>query len=190
MYILFDFETTGLEFTRDFPIEIGMFWLDDGLRLKEVYHSYIKWPQIKDTEKKEDGGWRGRWAKAYEVHNIPLDKILKEGKPADIVAEEILSLVEKYSQEGEKLILVSDNAVFDFAFLAKVFAGSKFTTGDTIAEGMDYLRRKFHYAVWDLNLLLETVGLYAPSAHHSLLDISSNWSTWYNATKLIKGTRG
>lgn len=188
MYILFDFETTGLEFTRDFPIEIGMFWLDDDLHLKEMYHSYIKWPQIKDTGEKENGGWTGKWSKAYEIHSIPLDKILKEGKPANIVAEEILSLVKKYDQEG-KLILISDNAVFDFAFLAKVFAESEFVTGNTIAEGMDYLRRKFHYAVWDLNLLLETVGLYAPSAHYSLLDISSNWSAWYNATKLIRRTR-
>lgn len=154
-YFIIDFETTGLDYQNDFPIEVGFIVVDHKLNLLDTYQSLIVWPEL-EMKYKKDFNWEEKYTPAYNVHKIEPADMIRFGKKVYSVKNEIIKYAENYSINNHKPILISDCANFEFNFLNKIL------------PVCDY----FHYAVWDTNLLLEnTKTAHDPvPAHRALAD--------------------
>jgi len=112
-YIIVDVETTGLDYEKDLPIEVGLVFCSKNWEIIDVYQAFVEWPEIvKQTE------WTEEQWQASVVHQISFSEYKKFAKPTSVIIKEITA---KTGQPPKKPILVSDNAVFDFTFFSKIF---------------------------------------------------------------------
>lgn len=149
-YVIVDVETTGLDYEKDLPIEVGLVFCSKNWEVIDVYQAFVEWPEIvKQTE------WTEEQWQASVVHQIPFSEYKKLAKPTNVILEEIQFRIE---QRQRKPILVSDNAVFDANFFFKIFRKENKNPFDV-----------FHYSVWDTNLFLNESGVGDPAPVHRAL---------------------
>lgn len=161
MFCILDFETTGLEPTTNYPIEIACLFTDLELNIVKLYNSLIKYDLSILFENKQ---WKQEYYEAYKVHNIDYDEIYSKGKFAEQVVLELNQICYELKSEYKlsKIILLTDNAYFDFAFMRRLY---------TLAKQEKAF--PFHYSAWDTNLLLEyitDVGDPVP-VHRAMIDV-------------------
>jgi len=145
---LCDFETTGVSPKDDYPIELGGLFLDKNLDIIDKLELLILPHEscFTVTEDKELV-WKSRYKEAYNVHKIEPKELVEKGVYPEVAVERILSKIKDLKPKG-RVIILSDNAQFEFNFMKRLFE---------LAEREEDF--PFHYSAWDTNLLLE---LYAP----------------------------
>ncbi len=169
IFFIVDFETTGLGVKEHYPIEVGGLFTDSNFTVLDIYKSFIKWPELKAEVEKEGEYWPLKYQEAYSVHDItPLvctRSISIDGidirSPVD-VAGDLQRLCEKLKKgRKNRVIMISDNAVFEHSFMQKIFESSK-------------IPFPFHFSTWDASMFLElsdTRRLMLP--HRAFSDASS-----------------
>lgn len=132
-YIVLDFETGGLEGSKNPVTEIAMLCVS-GVDLMEIgrYSSYYK-PYIGYEYDK----------KALEYTNITLDKLENEGKEMKVVMEEVTTLIKEWHSKTsnthtKKPILVGHNIQFDISFLQQCFKESKLDISKYLDGKLDF----------------------------------------------------
>jgi DNA polymerase III epsilon subunit-like protein len=127
-YIIFDFETGGLDCTKNAATEIALLCVD-GATFKEIgrYESYIH-PYIAEYD-----------PKALQYTNITMDMLVAEGKQLDVVFKEVAMFFKEMKEKTsnshtKKPILVGHNAQFDIGFLQACFKASKLDLS-TLVDG-------------------------------------------------------
>jgi DNA polymerase-3 subunit epsilon len=108
-YIGLDFETTGLDVTKDEPIQIGIVTLDENGNVKEKFQSLIK-PNKKNDELKHIVGF---------ITGLSITDL--ESAPT---RDEVLPQIQKYFDEDT--IVIGHNIKFDLDFLEKYFPECKY----------------------------------------------------------------
>jgi DNA polymerase-3 subunit epsilon len=119
-YIVFDFETGGLDPKKHAATEIAMLCID-GSTLQEVgrYESYIS-PYLFEYQKE-----------ALNYTGITMEKLDRLGKPLKQVVKEIVEWVKEMRVKTDstsytkKPILVGHNPLFDIGFLQQIFKEAK-----------------------------------------------------------------
>lgn len=119
-YIVFDFETGGLDGTKNACTEIGLVCLD-GETLEEVgrYESYIQ-PYIAEYDQA-----------ALDFTGITMEKLHLSGKPITQVGKEVFEWIKEMRVKTgttsftKKCILVGHNVLFDICFLKQLSKESK-----------------------------------------------------------------
>lgn len=173
-FILFicDFETTGLDPDKDYPIELGGIFTDKDLNGIDIFHKLILLPD--DTfellVKQENGTfvWKEEAMGAYRVHGIAPEELKRSGLPPETCVEKLLEKIDYIlSISGKKLkdtavIITSDNAQFEYRFMKKLFKMASMES-----------KFPFYHSAWDTNLCLQ---FFAPEigdaipVHRSLQD--------------------
>ena len=149
-YFVVDFETTGLDYDLDLPIEIGGLFCDENWVIEDTINCLIKWPNLMDRD-----GWGRRYWKASTIHKISYEEYVEKAMEVDTVVEEIIR-----KTRGNKPIIVSDCINFDWHWLRVLLETAK-----------KDIREIFHYCAWDTSLLLEASGVNDPiPAHRAFRD--------------------
>ncbi len=163
-YVFSDFETNGLS-DNAVPIEVGLVFCNEKLEILELYSDYIYWPHFDGRD-----NWDGEEASAFQYHTLSLN-FLREHKDntPEVVAKRIAKLVLKHynftSPDGtilvsdKKPVLCSDNAIFEFKCLKRLFK-----------EGGMNFYDMFHYCVRDTGVLSDFFGVDTKGNHTALLD--------------------
>lgn len=162
-FFMCDFETTGLDFRKDYPIEIGGLFTDSDFNILGTYQSLIKFSALVTEITENNDQWPKKYLGAYKVHNIDASVISSETssyedrligvKPPHIIAEQLCELCSIYNKGKRKVIIVSDNAQFEFWFMKKIFEDSN-------------VEFPFHYCAWDTSMILELSGIGDPKPVH------------------------
>ena len=183
-FIIFDFETGGLDSKKHAATEIAMLCID-GSTLEEVgrYESYFL-PYLKEYDKA-----------ALDYTGITMEKLKREGKLLKDVVKEIVAWVKEMRAKldctsyTKKPVLVGHNVVFDLSFLQSIFKDAKldpttlfdgkkdyynnyqYNTVDTIAEskkawGDDDVMNSFN-----LTACVNKAGLEIVEAHKAMNDV-------------------
>lgn len=152
--IIFDTETTGLDFKLDRVIEIGAIELINRFPTGRVFHEYIH------------PGEREIHPEAQAIHGISLDSLL--GKPVfGGVAEQFMEFI-----DGAKL--VAHNATFDMNFINAEFERLGFPVVDAlrIVDTLALARRKHPMGPNSLDALCRRYGIdnSRRTKHGALLD--------------------
>ena len=138
-----DFETTGIDRLKDYPIEIGMVIADSKFQHVAAVDSLIAPPEV--PEGYED---------ALAVHGIT-SAMLRNAPYPVAVAKQVVYAVEraKASTGASRVILCSDNIVFETDFMRILLEGN----GE---------KWPFHYCGWDLGALFAATGVDKPELPH------------------------
>jgi oligoribonuclease (3'-5' exoribonuclease) len=151
IFCITDFETTGLDPSRDYPIEIACVFTDIHFNVMNVYHSLIRYPFselfIKTGE--DEVVWRKEYQDAYNVHRIKPIEVLELGSPAHHVVSEMNRVINNLKQmySDARAIIISDNAYFEMAYMKRLY---------NLANKDNEF--PFHYSAWDINLLLGLIS--------------------------------
>lgn len=180
--VLSDFETTGLSFDEDFPIEIGLIITDPQLVIQETYQTIIRYPDL-DKLLENETEWPAHMIPAYNVHKISVEEY-KSGKSIAVVVEELRRLIAKYSQtvNGRKLtpVLTSDNIQFEYRWMDFILKYSGLSTASI-----------FHYCGWDTSMTLDlitTVGDPKP-VHRAFADTALLYRNLVRAFSVTNGDK-
>lgn len=161
VFFVCDFETTGLDLKKDYPIELGGVFIDSDFNILETFESFIYWEDISRKIRKENKGWPEEYLPAHAVHNIDVIDYLRHSKHSTIIAKTIESICKKLKQDKghKKPIIISDNSRFEHDFMFKIF---------------DYnnIEFPFHFNSWDINLIFEIYKIKgkAKKTHRALAD--------------------
>jgi len=99
-YITIDIETTGLDVTKESPIQMAMLVTDERFRVKEEICFYIKQHRLNP--------------KITEITGITLERLLSEGIPMSQAANNYHSIIWRY----HPVILIGYNILnFDFPMI-------------------------------------------------------------------------
>lgn len=155
-FLLCDFETTGVDVSVDYPIELGGLFLDSKLNILNSVDTLIKLPKdwIKENKNKR------RYEDSFQYHKINIED-LELGIDYTQVSLLLSNKLSQLKNQGfEKFILMSDNIQFEFSFMKKIYemAGVHFP---------------FHYCGWDTSLLLELTDIGDPKnvPHRAFADV-------------------
>lgn len=140
-YCFVDLETTGLDVSKDWVIEIGTIGTDADLNILFTFESRIK--PLKKIEKETE---------AFRIHGISSSDLELAPGYQKVVAQ-IQMLFEKYF--SDKPVLVSDCLNFEWGFLSKLFAGQPWP---------------FHYCGRDVGILNDFLGVEFRLSHSALAD--------------------
>tara|TARA_R100001086_G_scaffold245787_3_gene177165 strand:+ start:5064 stop:5630 length:567 start_codon:yes stop_codon:yes gene_type:complete len=152
IYAFCDFETTGVDPDSDFPIEVGLVFVDGTFRELSSFESLIRLVLCP-----------ANYAEAERIHGIPFTELVDAPTPTNVV--EAISrrcrALRNMHEPVDRIVLVSDNAQFEHRFMERLYAmaGAKSVF-------------PFHYCTWDTSLLLELtrVGDNPNPAHRALAD--------------------
>jgi len=147
IFCITDFETTGINPSKDYPIEVGCIFTDKFFNVVDTYHSLIKYPFSKLFTKTDDDEfkWKEEYQAAYNVHKIEPSEVLDSGLVAYDVLNDINRIVSKLKQahDNARVIILSDNAYFEMAYMKRLY---------NLANRDNEF--PFHYSAWDTNLSL------------------------------------
>lgn len=131
-YIILDFETGGLDCTKNAVTEVGMLCVDGGT-FKEIgrYESYIS-PYIAEYNQQ-----------ALDFTGITLDLLNQKGKPLKQVVTEMSEFFKEMKEKTsnshtKKPILVGHNLGFDIGFLQAIFREVKMDLSTLVDGTKDY----------------------------------------------------
>ncbi|MCO6048879.1 DNA polymerase III subunit epsilon [Mesorhizobium sp. RP14(2022)] len=152
--IVFDTETTGLDFSDDRVIEIGAIEMDNRFVTGRVFHHYIN-PQ-----------GRAIHPDALAVHGIGEDQL--KGKP------HFGEIVEEFAAFIEGANLVAHNARFDISFINAEFKRLKLAPigDDRVVDTLQLAKRKHPMGPNSLDALCRRYGIdnSRRTKHGALLD--------------------
>jgi len=169
-FFICDFETTGLDPRKDYPIEIGGLFLDSGFSILGVYQSFIGFPELSRRILSNENEWPEEYVEAYQFHKIEartiigkpesLEERLIDLRPSLIVAEDLTGLCSVFNKGPKKVIIISDNAQFEYWFMMRIFDDAQ-------------VEFPFHYCAWDTSMLLELSEIESSKDynHRSLNDV-------------------
>jgi len=111
-----DMETTGLEIKDGhYPLEIGCVVAKNFTESVEEYSSVIKWDAQKTYFQCID------WCKKAHTENALLYEV-ENGKPLEIVEQELIDLVQRNFKKGEEVVIAGNSiGSFDRPYLVKWF---------------------------------------------------------------------
>jgi len=142
---LIDFETTGLNPETDYPIEIGLLVLNRKLKILDTFECLIEWGEL-IQEHENLNNWKENYQGAFKVHNISIQEYKENTSKLfwSTVVQALNGLAHKYKIDNfYKPVFVSDNSIFEFQFLKKMYSAFGLNI-------FDY----FHFSVYDTSLLL------------------------------------
>jgi DNA polymerase III subunit epsilon len=149
MYIVFDFETTGLEASKEQVIEIASAKLDENLEPVETYSTLVRLNEGR-TLPQFIRQLTGITAEELEAHGIPERHAMKQLK--EFIGDNIV---------------VAQFASFDLSFLAKVLVPEKFICTRSMAR----LLRPDEYA--SLSNLIKIYGIENLDPHRAYADVEA-----------------
>lgn len=144
-YFVCDFETTGVNTAKDYPIEIGGVFLDYKFNIIEVIDQLIYYPEVAEKDFWDRHDWY-----ASTIHKIDFDEYKSNAVPPINIVKEIKKKMDPCDAWP---IIISDNAQFEYNFMQKLFTDA----------GKSFI---FHYSAWDTNLLLRLSGIGDPIPVH------------------------
>lgn len=152
-YIGLDFETTGLDITKDEPIQIGIVTLDENGNVKDKFQSLIK-PNKKTDELKHIVGF---------ITGLSITDL--ESAPT---RDEVLPQILKFFDEDT--IVIWHNIKFDLDFLEKYFPECKYAGSiDTYPLSQTFV----HYAPsYALEVLVAHLQTKEPAFNDILLEMT------------------
>lgn len=162
-YVFCDFETTGVDPSIDYPIEVGIVVVNHRLEEKFRYAEMIAWQPLLEAIERAGGDWPELRLEAFKFHKIPASNYVAQARRPELVVGAFMEFMQHHGglSTPKKPILISDNIWFEVSFMKQLFA----------ASGINY---PFHYCGWDTSLLLEMTGVGdVPSnlkAHRALQD--------------------
>lgn len=194
-FIVFDFETGGLNNNKSAITEIALIAIDGGTGEKIAEYSSLITPYSKEVEYNE---------KALEVTGISMEMLEEEGKDIRIVATEVLETFNRANNRRErsaglKPILVGHNVQFDLGFLhhlihrglggtveqtqkslEQVLHGTRDYYGhfqptylDTWALCKSWLQDERELPNYKLSTVVEKLGIDINNAHRAMNDVIS-----------------
>ena len=158
-FCICDFETTGIDTKKDFPIEVGCIFTDSRFVMIHSFECLLTCPTVRNMLEVGGSGdplsWPTEWKPAFRVHGIKAKKLAEDGAAFSTAAISILEIIEALKSRGfRRIILLSDNAQFEYRFMRRLFKGQKWP---------------FHYCAWDSSILLEGSGVGDPIPIHRAL---------------------
>lgn len=152
-YVVFDFETTGLNPGTDSPIEIGAVKIENGT-ITETFSTFIK-PQFKD----------GRTSIGSEITKLTgiTDKMLEDAPEQKDVAGDIYRFF--YGS-----VLVAHNADFDMAFLKRLGDDNYYNFDNEYMDTLKLARERTRFSKHNLGFLCEKLGIDLSNAHRAVYD--------------------
>ena len=109
-YLFLDFETTGLDVTSDYPIQIALILVDHNFQVLNSYSSYISVPNSVLSLKSNVSYMTG----------INMETITSQGQEIASIQAEITEFF------GDNTIIIGQNIAFDLWFLKKFFPDCRF----------------------------------------------------------------
>jgi len=154
LFCICDFETTGTDPDTDYPIELGCIFTNQNFDIVGLYSDLIFNENMRMMVNWDQLGERAE--EAYKIHKIPFTTVQHLGIDYRTVAERVDNLVRdlKLIYQVNKVIILSDNAQFEYRFMKKLFGKTKFP---------------FHYSAWDSSLYLSVSGVGDPKPVHRAL---------------------
>jgi DNA polymerase-3 subunit epsilon len=148
MYVVFDFETTGLDYQTEQVIEIAGAKLDKDLNVIDKYHTMVALNEGKELPEI-----------ITELTGIKAED-LKDGKPENVALEELKEFI------GDSIV-VAQFASFDLSFLSKVLKPERFICTRSMAR---LLRPE---AKASLKNLVEHYGIVNSNPHRAFADVEA-----------------
>jgi len=165
-YFIVDFETTGVDPIKDYPIEIGGLFCDENWNIVNTINQLIKWYPLITQD-----SWKEYW-KASTIHKISWEEYRRDAIHPEIVVEELIQKI-----GSDKPIIVSDCLNFEWEFMRKLLE----KVGKNITD-------IFHYCGRDTNLLFELAGIEEESLpHRASPDACITYKQIVQAITKIKG---
>lgn len=149
MYIVFDFETTGLEANKEQVIEIASAKLDENLEPIETYSTLVRLNE-------------GRTLPQFirQLTGITAEELEEKGIPERHAMKQLKEFI------GDNIV-VAQFASFDLSFLAKVLVPEKFICTRSMAR----LLRPEEYA--SLSNLIKIYGIENLDPHRAYADVEA-----------------
>ena len=149
MYIVFDFETTGLEADKEQVIEIASAKLDENLEPVETYSTLVRLNE-------------GRTLPQFirQLTGITAEELEEKGIPERHAMKQLKEFI------GDNIV-VAQFASFDLSFLAKVLIPEKFICTRSMAR----LLRPEEYA--SLSNLIKIYGIENLDPHRAYADVEA-----------------
>ena len=149
MYIVFDFETTGLEADKEQVIEIASAKLDENLEPIETYSTLVRLNE-------------GRTLPQFirQLTGITAEELEEKGIPEKHAMKQLKEFI------GDNIV-VAQFASFDLSFLAKVLIPEKFICTRSMAR----LLRPEEYA--SLSNLIKIYGIENLDPHRAYADVEA-----------------
>ena len=149
MYIVFDFETTGLEANKEQVIEIASAKLDENLEPVETYSTLVRLNE-------------GRTLPQFirQLTGITAEELEEKGIPEKHAMKQLKEFI------GDNIV-VAQFASFDLSFLAKVLVPEKFICTRSMAR----LLRPDEYA--SLSNLIKIYGIENLDPHRAYADVEA-----------------
>jgi len=149
MYIVFDFETTGLEANKEQVIEIASAKLDENLEPIETYSTLVRLNE-------------GRTLPQFirQLTGITAEELEEKGIPEKHAMKQLKEFI------GDNIV-VAQFASFDLSFLAKVLIPEKFICTRSMAR----LLRPEEYA--SLSNLIKIYGIENLDPHRAYADVEA-----------------
>jgi len=149
MYIVFDFETTGLEANKEQVIEIASAKLDENLEPIETYSTLVRLNE-------------GRTLPQFirQLTGITAEELEEKGIPERHAMKQLKEFI------GDNIV-VAQFASFDLSFLAKVLIPEKFICTRSMAR----LLRPEEYA--SLSNLIKIYGIENLDPHRAYADVEA-----------------
>lgn len=147
-YIVFDFETTGLDYTKEQVIEIASAKLDENLNPIETYHTMVALNE-------------GRHLPQFisQLTGIHAEDLV-DGKAEKVALDELRDFI------GDSIV-VAQYASFDLSFLSKVLKPEQFICTRSMAR----LLRPDEYA--SLSNLIKIYGVNNLDPHRAYADVEA-----------------
>jgi DNA polymerase III subunit epsilon len=149
MYIVFDFETTGLDYKEEQVIEIACVKLDENLEPIETYQTLVALTEGRELPQFITG-LTGITEEDLETHGIPERHAMKQLK--EFIGDSIV---------------IAQFASFDLSFLSKVLKPEKFICTRSMAR----LLRPEEYA--SLSNLITIYGIENLDPHRAYADVEA-----------------
>ena len=160
-YLVFDFETTGLEPGRHEPIQVAALLLDDQMAEHGAFEALMR--PLRPEEASPE---------ALEVNGRNLDDLASEPHPADVLAQFV-----GFAQEaGEPVVMVGHNVGFDLRFLRReeatygLFLPRRDVAVDTCEMAKVHLQARGHVGDSRLTTIAAHYGI-SYHAHDALGDV-------------------
>lgn len=175
--LLFDFETTGLDFKNDSIIEFGGLLLkniDGKFEVAETFDVLVK------TDKPLD-------PKIIEITNITDEMLAKDG-----IKQRDLYEIFKPIYDNPSTLFIAYNLQFDISFLNELFV--KFTLKDDfvfyrdVLDAMAVYKDFFGYP-WKLDAAVESLKVEHKNTHRASDDCIAMWLVFQGLVKHYTGKR-